>query len=88
MEFYIKKENALKEALESCGYQYEEVKEYAKLKKRFYFEEKVFQNSHSEYILHDKYKNQSFLLMKEYQINFIDKFEIKYEVYKNHLLNS
>lgn len=59
------KDKCLKNAILSCGYQLDEVEQYAKQNRRFEFsciKKDVFEY---QYFLKDKYKSVTYFLMKE-----------------------
>lgn len=67
-EYCRKKEEALTQAILSCGYQYDEVIQYVKQGARFYTRQLQFGtsfNGHTEYVLYDSYTQRAFILITE-----------------------
>lgn len=67
-EYCRKKEEALTQAIVSCGYQYDEVLQYLKNKQRFEMtrrQEGYMFDGYAEYVLYDNYTQRAFILAAE-----------------------
>lgn len=67
-EYSKNKEKALTQSIQSCDYQYDEVMQYLKIKRRFDINRLQFGNmfdGHIEYVLYDNYTLRAFLLAIE-----------------------
>lgn len=67
-DYYEKRNDALKEAMRSCGYRYEGVLHELELNRRFLL--KCFRyvsscNEHKDYVLYDSLKQRAFILITE-----------------------